>query len=68
MVLIGMIIQKSLHVTLLKTMMKIVIIFSSYLLEVDIEYPEFLHEAHRDLPFLPIKKKNLLHLMANKAN
>ena len=28
-----------------------------YLLEVDIQYPEKLHELHNDLPFLPDKIK-----------
>ena len=28
-----------------------------YLLEVDVEYPEKLHDAHNDLPFLPEKKE-----------
>ena len=33
---------------------------TGYLLEVDIEYPKNLHDSHRDLPFLPIKKDKLL--------
>ena len=30
---------------------------TGYLLEVDVEYPEELHDAHNDLPFLPEKKE-----------
>ena len=30
---------------------------TGYLLEVDIEYPKDLHNAHSDLPFLPYKNK-----------
>ena len=33
---------------------------TGYLLEVDIEHPKKWHEAHRDLPFLSIKKEKLL--------
>ena len=29
-----------------------------YFLEVDIEYPKKLFNSHKDLPFLPHKKKN----------
>ena len=39
---------------------------TGYLLQVDIEYPKKLHEAHRDLPFLPIKKKKLLTTLEDK--
>ena len=38
------------------------------LLEVDIEYSKNLHESHRDLPFLPIKKDKLLATLENKEN
>ena len=31
---------------------------TGYLLEVDIGYPEFLHESHRCLPFFRLKKIN----------
>ena len=41
---------------------------TGYLLEVDIEYPKKLHEAHRDLPFLPIKKNKLLTTLEDKEN
>ena len=30
---------------------------SGYILEVDVEYPENIHKLHRDLPFLPERKK-----------
>ena len=33
---------------------------AGYLLEVDTDYAKGLHESHRDLPFLAIKKENLL--------
>ena len=39
---------------------------TGYLLEVDIEYPKKLHEKHRDLPFLPIKKDKLLTTLEDK--
>ena len=39
-----------------------------YLLEVDIEYSKNLHESHRDLPFLSIKKDKLLATLENKEN
>ena len=41
---------------------------TGYLLEVDLEYPKELHEAHRDLPFLPIKKNKLLTTLEDKEN
>ena len=37
-----------------------------YLLEVDIGYPKELHESHRDLPFLSIKKEKLLTTLEDK--
>ena len=37
-----------------------------YLLEVDIDYTKELHETHRDLPFLSIKKEKLLSTLDNK--
>ena len=30
---------------------------TGYVLEVDIDYPEHLHDIHKDLPFLPVKQK-----------
>ena len=39
---------------------------TGYLLEVDIEYPKNLHDSHRDLPFLPIKKVKLLTTLEDK--
>ena len=36
------------------------------LLKVDIDYPKELHESHRDLPFLFIKKEKLLTTLENK--
>ena len=39
---------------------------AGYLLEVDIDYPKELHESHRDLPFLSIKKEKLLNTLADK--
>ena len=30
-----------------------------YFLEVDVEYPKKLFSSHKDLPFLPKRKKNL---------
>ena len=39
---------------------------TGYLLEVDIGYPEFLHESHRYLPFLPVKKDKLLTTLEDK--
>ena len=41
---------------------------TGYLLEVDNEYPKNLHESHRDLPFLPIKKDKLLTTLEDKEN
>ena len=41
---------------------------TGYLLEVDIEYPKKLHEAHRDLPFLSIKKEKLLTILEDKVS
>ena len=41
---------------------------TGYLLEVDIEYPKKLHEAHRDLPFLSIKKEKLLTTLEDKES
>ena len=41
---------------------------TGYVLEVDIEYPKNLHESHRVLPFLPIKKEKLLTTFENKEN
>ena len=41
---------------------------AGYLLEVDIEYLKKLHESHRDLPLLPIKKDNLLTTLDDKEN
>ena len=39
---------------------------TGYLLEVDIGYPEFLHELHRYLPFLTVKKDKLLTTLEDK--
>ena len=39
-----------------------------YLLEVYVEYPKELYEAHRDLPFLPIKIDKLLTTVEDKEN
>ena len=39
-----------------------------YLLEVDIAYPENLHESHRYLPFLPVRKDKLLTTLEDKQN
>ena len=39
---------------------------TGYLLEVDTQYPKKLHEKHRDLPFLPIKKDKLLTTLEDK--
>ena len=39
-----------------------------YLLEVDVNYPKHLHELHRDLPFLPVKKNKLLTTLEDKKN
>ena len=41
---------------------------AGYLLEVDIEYLKKLHESHRDLPLLPIKKDKSLTTLDNKEN
>ena len=41
---------------------------TGYLLEVDIDYPKNLHESHRDLPFLAIKKTKLLTTLEDKEN
>ena len=41
---------------------------TGYLLEADIGYPKNLHESHRDLPFLPIKKDKLLTTLEDKEN
>ena len=41
---------------------------AGYLLEVDIEYLKKLHESHRDLPLLPIKKDKLLTTLDDKEN
>ena len=41
---------------------------TGYLLEVDIEYPKKLHEAHRDLPFLSIKKEKLITTLEDKES
>ena len=41
---------------------------TGYILEVDIEYPKNLHESHRVLPFLPIKKEKLLTTFETKEN
>ena len=41
---------------------------TGYVLEVDIDYPKELHESHRDLPFLAIKKEKLLTTLENKEN
>jgi hypothetical protein len=44
-----------------------------YILEVDLEYPEYLHDDHNDLPFCPVheapfdaKEKKLLTTLTNK--
>ena len=39
---------------------------TGYVLEVDINYPKELHESHRDLPFLAIRKEKLLTTLENK--
>ena len=39
---------------------------TGYLLEVDFDYPKELHESHRDLPFLSIKKEKLLNTLEDK--
>ena len=39
---------------------------TGYLLEVDIDYPKNLHNLHRDLPFLPIKREKLLTALEDK--
>ena len=39
-----------------------------YLLEVDIEYLKNIHETHRNLPFLPIKKDKWLTTLENNEN
>jgi len=46
-----------------------------YILEVDIEYPKYLHKSHNDFPFLPInecppnsKAKKLLTTLSSKKN
>ena len=38
-----------------------------YFLEVDVQYPEKLHQLHNDLPFLPerMKLKKIIKLVAN---
>ena len=41
---------------------------TGYLLEIDIEYPENLYDAHRDLPFLAIRKDELLTTLEDKEN
>ena len=41
---------------------------AGYLLEVDIEYLKKLHESHRDLPLLPIKKDKSLTTLDKKEN
>ena len=41
---------------------------TGYLLEIDIEYPKNLHESHRGLPFLSIKKVKLLTTLEDKEN
>ena len=41
---------------------------TGYLFEVDIEYPKNLHDSHRDLPFLAIKKDKLLTILEDKEN
>ena len=41
---------------------------TGYLLEVDIKYPKKLHEAHRDWPFLSIKKEKLLTTLEDKES
>ena len=38
---------------------------TGYVLEVDIVYPKELHEPHRDLPFLAIRKEKLLTTLEN---
>ena len=37
-----------------------------YLLEIDTDYPQELHESRRDLPFLSIKKEKLLTTLENQ--
>ena len=41
---------------------------TGYLLEADIDYPKNLHESHRDLPFLAIRKEKLLATLEDKEN
>ena len=38
---------------------------TGYVLKVDIVYPKELHESHRDLPFLAIRKEKLLTTLEN---
>ena len=41
---------------------------TGYLLEVDIGYPEILHESRRYLPFLPVSKDKLSTTLEDKTN
>ena len=41
---------------------------TGYLLHADIDYPKNLHESHRDLPFLAIRKEKLLATLEDKEN
>jgi hypothetical protein len=39
-----------------------------YIVEADVHYPRHLHEYHKDLPFLPIRKDKLLTTLFDKKN